>query len=275
MPLPEAGTTETFTVTVEDDCGATASDIVLVGQKKETEETEETRTKEVKYENVIELQYQRGAGGPPTGSKIISGRRSDLPGVVSGKVDTPTEEQAVHDSSKWKVLADYNPGDGDPNNKTDGEYEAVQDAENAEQTKTEEVTVTKSETTTKAVTNTGITPFNNNGKTVKKDLNNDGKIDIIDWRQKYPDLAFDRGGRSIQGGPTSQSNGPTQGTNNDNGGTNNNGNNNGVEEANSDHDGDGNNHVKNAAEKDDDNNGTVEVCSNGYCMEIDTDLQNE
>ena len=271
MPLPEVGTTETVTVTVEDNCGATASDMVLVGQKTGSEETQETRKKRVEYENVIELQYQRGAGGPPTGSKIISGRRSDLPGVVSGEVDTPTEEQAVHDSSKWKVLADYNPGDGDPNNKTDGKYEAVQDAENSEQTETKVVTVTESETTVTAVTKTDVTPFNNNGKMVKDDLNNNGKIDISDWRQKYPDLAFDRGGRSIQGGPTSQSNGPTQSTNNDNGGTNDN---NSVEKTNSDHDGDGHNSVKSAAKKDDDNDGTIEVCSNGYCMNVDTDLHN-
>lgn len=281
ISVPEVGKTKTITVTVQDDCGTTDSDTVLVSRDSNKKVVEKRATKQVEYENVIELQYQRGAGGPPTGSKIISGRRSDLPGTVSGEVDTPPEEQAVHDSSRWKVLADYKRGDGDPNKKTDGKYEAVQDAEKSEQTETKTVTVTETKTTTTTEAKTDISPFSKDGKTVRKDLNNDGKIDITDWQQEYPapvsreNLVNDLGGGAVHVDSASQSKTPTRSTNNDNKGTSDdNDDSNDVERTNNDHDNDGHKKTKRGAAKDDDNDGTIEVCSNGYCMNVDTGLHN-
>jgi len=238
VPVPEAGKTKTATVTVEDDCGATASDVVLIGQETDKRTTQKTKAQEVEYENVIVVRLKstdKSVTPIVKGSKIRSGRRSDLPSVVSGEISTAPELRAVVESSKWTVVRDHvvvGHG-GDPPHR--GEDKQL--GENATQTEIQYVTETETVTVTETKLKADVTPYEKSGKTVRSDLNNDGKIDIIDWRRQYP-------------------------------------NHNSVEKTDKDADGDGHNDAKSLDEKDENNNGKAEVCSKGYCMDLDTDLNN-
>jgi hypothetical protein len=261
ISVPEVGKTKTITVTVQDDCGATDSDTVLVERDSETEVVQEERIKEVAAENVIKLHYEsaRDSARVPIGSEIIAGNPSELPSEVSGEVTTLLEERAVERSDDWTVRSYFRNNDGEV------------------ETKEVIITETKRTTTTTVETKTGITPLTNEGKTVRDDLNDDGQIDITDWRQAYPDhvshdeVVNDLGGQPGQLGPTSQSGTPTRNTNNDD---NTNNDNNHIERTNNDRDNDGHSETKRGATKDADNDGTTEVCSKGYCMNVDTDLHN-
>jgi hypothetical protein len=234
---------------------------VLVERDSETEVVQEERIKEVAAENVIKLHYDsaRDSARVPIGSEIIAGNPSELPSEVSGEVTTLLEERAVERSDDWTVRSYFRNNDGEV------------------ETKEVIITETKRTTTTTVETKTGITPLTNEGKTVRDDLNDDGQIDITDWRQAYPDhvshdeVVNDLGGQPGQLGPTSQSGTPTRNTNNDD---NTNNDNNHIERTNNDRDNDGHSETKRGATKDADNDGTTEVCSKGYCMNVDTDLHN-
>ncbi|PSQ22128.1 hypothetical protein BRD04_04980 [Halobacteriales archaeon QS_9_67_17] len=229
VPVPEAGKTKTATVTVEDNCGATASDVVLIGQETDEKTIQKTKTQEVENENVIEVRID---GWAVVGSKIRSGKSSDLPDTVSGQVDRAPEMRAVIGSTEWTVIKNH-VGHRE-NTSKDGTRLSGEDAT---QTEIQYVNETETVKITETELKTDVTPYEKSGKTVTNDLNNDGKIDIVDWRQKYPSH-------------------------------------NTVEETNNDHDDDGHNSVKSLEEKDENNDGTAEVCSRGYCMDLDTDLNN-